>query len=130
MTAQFMFMCNNTRPKIQVEVVFLCTQVKNLPEQDHKKLTRTIRHLQNNINLPLLIGWEELDILTWSVDAEFSIHQKMCSNTGAALKMGKGAPLSLSLKKKINTNNYSEVELFGVDDTMNFVVWTKIFFNW
>ena len=48
----------------------------------------------------------------------------------AALSMGKGALLSLLLKQKINTKSSTEAELVGVDNTMNFVVWSKVFFDW
>ena len=54
----------------------------------------------------------------------------MRSHTGAALTMGKGAMLSLSTKQKINTKSSTEAELVGVDDAMNFVVWSKLFFDW
>ena len=54
----------------------------------------------------------------------------MRSHTGAALTMGKGALLSMSLKQEINTKSLTKTELVGVDDAMNFVVWTKLFFDW
>ena len=38
--------------------------------------------------------------------------------------------LSLSTKQKINTKSSTEAELVGVDDAMNFVVWSKLFFDW
>jgi len=113
-----------------VAVAFLCTRVKAPTEEDYKKLTRVIRYLRSIIHLPLLIGWDESGVLTWSVDAAFAVHEDMRSHTGAALTMGKGALLSMSLKQKINTKSSTEAELVGVDDAMNFVVWTKLFFEW
>ena len=68
--------------------------------------------------------------MTWSVDAAFAVHEDMRSHTGACLTMGKGAMLSLSTKQKINTRSSTEAELVGVDDAMNFVVWSKLFFDW
>ena len=36
----------------------------------------------------------------------------------------------MSTKQKINTKSSTEAELVGVDDAMNFVVWSKLFFDW
>ena len=63
------------------------------------------------------------------MDATFAVHEDMRSHTGAALTMGKGALLSMSLKQKINTKSSTEAELVGVDDAMNFVVWSKLFLD-
>ena len=71
---------------------------------------------------PVPVLSEGPGVLTWSVDAAFAVHEDMRSHTGAALTMGKGAMLSLSTKQKINTKSYTEAELVGVDDAMNFVV--------
>ena len=54
----------------------------------------------------------------------------MRSHIGAALTMGKGAMLSLSLKQKNNTKSLTEAELVGVDNAMNFVVRRKLFLDW
>ena len=35
----------------------------------------------------------------------------------------------MSVKQKINTKSSTEAELIGVDDVMNFVVWSKLFFD-
>lgn len=75
-------------------VAILCTQVRAPTEQDYKKLIRVIRYLQNTINLPLLIRWDETGVLTWSIDVAFMVHEVMQSHTGAALTIGKGALLS------------------------------------
>ena len=113
-TAQLLFACKQARPDIQVAVAFLCTRVKAPTKEDYKKLTWVIRYLQSTIHLPLLIGWDETGVLMWSVDAAFAVHKDMRSHTGAALTMGKGALLSMSLKQKINTKSSTEAELVGV----------------
>lgn len=43
--------------------------------------------------------------------------------------MGKGVLLLMSLKQNINTKSSSEAELVGVDNAMNFVVWSKLFLD-
>jgi len=34
------------------------------------------------------------------------------------------------MKQKINTKSSTEAELIGADDAMNFVIWTRLFFEW
>ena len=111
-------------------MAFLCTQVSDPSQQDYNKLTTVIKYIRETIHLPLLIGWDESGVLTWSVDASFAVHQDMRSHTGAALTMGKGSLISMSVKQKINTKSSTKAELVGVDDAMNFVVWSKLFFDW
>ena len=64
------------------------------------------------------------------MDATFAVHEDMRSHTGAALTMGRGVLLLMSLKQKINTKISTEAELMGVDNAMNFVVWSKLFLDW
>ena len=130
MIAHLLFACKQARPDIQVAVAFLCTRVKAPTKEDYNKLTRVIRYLLSTIHLPLLIGWDETGVLTWSVFVAFAVHKDMWSHTGAALTMGKGLLLSMSVKQKINTKSSTKAKLVGVDDAMNFVVWSKLFFDW
>jgi hypothetical protein len=76
--------------------------------------------------MPLVLGWDASGVLTWSVDASFTIHNDMRSHTGAVLSLGQGALMSMSSKQKINTKSSTKAELVGVDDAMNFVVWIQL----
>ena len=91
------------------------------------KLTRVIRYLCNTVHLPLVIGWDESGTLFWSIDASFVVHNDMRSYTGAMLAFGRGAVFSLSNKQKVNLTSSTVVEIICVNDTMNFVMWVKIF---
>ena len=64
------------------------------------------------------------------MDASFAVHNDYKSQTGAVLTLGKGALLSMSMKQKLNTKSSTEAELVGCDDSMNMVVWTKLFMGW
>ena len=90
MVARLLFVAKRARSDIQVAVAFLCTRVSSPTQQDYNKLTTVIKYIRGTIHLPLLIGWDESGVLTWSVDASFAVHQDMRSHTGAALSMGKG----------------------------------------
>ena len=111
-------------------VSYLCTRVKEPTKSDYEKLKRTIRYMRSTIHLPLVLGWDESGIITWSaVDAAFAVHNDMRSHTGACTSLGKGSVMSWSMKQKITTKSSTEAELVGVDDASKFIVWTKRFFE-
>jgi hypothetical protein len=62
---------------LQVAVAYLCTRVKCLNQSDYRKLTRVIKYLQLTIFIPLVLGWDGMGHLTWSVDASFAVHKDM-----------------------------------------------------
>jgi len=66
-------------------------------------------------------------MIKWWIDASFAVHPDMRSHTGATMSLGKGSPISLSQKQKINTKSSTEAELVGVDDAMPLVIWTRNF---
>ena len=51
----------------------------------------------------------------------------MRSHTGATMSMGKGCPISISSKQKINTRSSTEAEIVGVNDAMYLVLWVRHF---
>ena len=129
MVARLLFAAKRARPDIQVAVAYLCTRVKYPNEADYDKLRRVIKYIRRTIHLPLLLGWDESGSITWSVDASFACHNDYRSHTGALATLGKGSIISLSMKQKVNTKSSTESELVGVDDSLNFLVWTKLFFE-
>jgi hypothetical protein len=46
----------------------------------------------------------------------------MQSLTGASMSLGRGSPISLSRKQKINTKSSTEVEVVGIDNVMLLVI--------
>ncbi len=63
----------------------------------------------------------------WYVDALFVVHPNMCRHTGVGMTMGKGFPISLSTKQKLNTKNLTESELVGVGNMMPIILWICYF---
>jgi hypothetical protein len=52
----------------------------------------------------------------WYVDASFAVHPSMHRHSGGGLTLGRGFPISVSTKQKLNTRSSTESELVGVDD--------------
>ncbi len=63
----------------------------------------------------------------WYIDALFAVHPNMCRHTGGGLTMGRGFPISVSTKQKLNARSSTESELVGVDDMMPIICWTHYF---
>lgn len=130
MTAQLLFISKRACPDIQVVIVFFCTRVKRPNMKDYRRLNWVIKYLRGIIHLPLLVGWDETGVVTWNVNAVFTVHKDMGIHIDSLLTMGSGLVISLSLKQNINIKSPTEVEVVGVDDVINFVVWTKMYFDW
>ncbi len=43
------------------------------------------------------------------------------------MTMGRGVPISVSTKQKLNAKSLTESELFGVEDMMTIILWTHYF---
>ena len=70
-----------------------------------------------------------IERLDWFVDAEFAVHPDMKGHTGMAMKFrgGTGAPLTTSVKQKLNTSSSTTCELVAVDQVLPLVLWTPLF---
>ena len=68
-----------------------------------------------------------MQVINWWVDASFAVHPDYKSHTGVTMSMGKGSPISLSCKQKINTRSSTEAELVGVNDAMGLILWVRNF---
>ena len=68
-----------------------------------------------------------MSTIKWWVDASFAVHGDMKSHTGATMTLGKGCPISISKKQKINTTSSTVAELVGVSDAMSMILWVRLF---
>ena len=72
---RLLFVSNRVRTNNkQVCVAFLCTRVKSPNNQDYKKIRRVISYLKETVHLPLVIGGNDSETLTWNIDASFAVH--------------------------------------------------------
>ncbi len=63
----------------------------------------------------------------WYFDAAFAFHPNMGRHTGGGLTMGRGFPIAMSTKQKLNTKSLTESELVGVNDMIPIIFWTCYF---
>ncbi len=60
-------------------------------------------------------------------NASFAMHPKMHGHIGGGLTMGRGFPISVSTKQKLNTKSLTDSELVDIDDMMPIILWTCYF---
>ena len=94
---------------------------------DYKKLERVMKYKQGTIGLPLIFSIDKSGNIKWYVDATFAVHKDMRSHTGSFMTMGTGGDYVQSIKQKLNTNSSTEADLFGLDDVLTQVIWTRYF---
>jgi hypothetical protein len=58
----------------------------------------------------------------WYIHAAFVVHPSMCRHTGGGLTMGRGFPIAVSTKQKLNTKSLTKSELVGVNDMMSIIL--------
>jgi hypothetical protein len=86
-----------------------------------------MEYLRGDRDRPLVLGADNDGLLMWYVDALFAVHPNMHGHTGGGLTLGRGFPISVSTKQKLNTRSSTESELVGVDDMMPIICWTRYF---
>ncbi len=125
--AKGLFACKRARPDIHPAIAVLCTRVNSPTESDWGNLLHMMRFLNRTKEDKLILRADNLHILKWYVDASFAVHPDFRSHTGAGLTLGKGFPITMSRKQKLNTRSSTESELVGADDASQLILWTKLF---
>ena len=122
-----LFLSKRARPDIQPTIAFLCTRVKEPNEGDWRKLVRLMKYLYTSRDLTLKLSADDLRVIKWYVDAAFAVHADFKSHTGGVMTLGRGAPMSLSRKQKLNTTSSTAAELVADDDLSVYILWTMWF---
>jgi hypothetical protein len=86
-----------------------------------------MEYLRGDHDQTLVLGADNNGLLMWYVDALFAVHPKMCGHTGGGLTMGRGFPISVLAKQKLNTRSSTESVLVGANDMMPIICWTCYF---
>ena len=125
--AKLLYVTKRARIDLQLVIAFLCTRVSKSTEEDWEKLQRLLKYVHGTIDLPRIIGAEDLGILQTWVDASYATHSDMRSHTGGVISLGHGVINSKSNKQKINIKSSTEAELVGASNYISHTLWTSWF---
>ena len=127
LVAKTLFATKRARPDTGTSISFLTTRVREPDEDDWSKLTHLMKYMRGTKDMPLVLSADGSGILKWWVDGSFAVHPNMRGHTGGGLSMGRGFPIAISSKQKLNTRSSTESELVAVDDCMPAIMWTRYF---
>jgi hypothetical protein len=127
LVAKTLYVSKRARLDISTAIAFLTTRVRAPDIDDWRKLSHLMEYLRVDRLCPLTMSADGSGVLMWYVNASFAIHPNMHSHTGGGLTMGRGFPIVISTKQKLNTRSSTESEIVGVDDMMPIVVWSWYF---
>ncbi len=108
-------------------IAFLTTRVRELDEDEWRKLCHLIVYLKSTYELPLVLGARNTGVLHWYVDASFAVHPNMQGHSGGVLTLGTGSPVVTPTKQKLNTRSSTISEVVVVDDEIPQILWTWLF---
>ena len=120
------FLCKRARPDVEPAVSFLSTRTTKSDETDWGKLVRTLGFLKGTRDEILTLEADDIQILTWCVDAVFAVHPDMKSHTGMVFTLEKGEIISSSTQK-VNARSSTESELVASDNKLGKIISTKFF---
>ena len=95
------FLVKRARPNLEPGIGFLSERVRNLTLQDKNKLEKILGHLLFTKDDILILEADSTRILYWCIDASFTVHPDMKSDTGSIFTLGKGSMSSISAKNLI-----------------------------
>jgi len=127
--ANTLYVTKRARPDTCLAIAFLTTRVRAPDTDDWDKLCHLMEYLRGDHDQPLILilGADNDGLLMWYVDASFAVHPNMPGHTGGGLTLGRGFPISVSTKQKLNAIRSTESELVGVNDMMPIICWTCYF---
>ena len=86
-----------------------------------------MKYLNKTGYIPLTLEVDNIQVIKWSIDASYGTHPDFKSHAGGSMTMGKGTPVSISKKQKINSRSSTEAEVVGIDNAFGLIAWTRNF---
>ena len=125
-TAQLVFLCTRAQQDVRMAVLFLFTRCKTPDEDNWGKLKRALKYLYGTWHMKLCLTVDNLQTLTWWVDASYAVHWDSRIHSGMVMSIGLGAAMSGSWQEKLNTGSLTEAELEGLNDALRYHVGTEL----
>jgi hypothetical protein len=114
---------------ILLPVSFLCTTVREPTEDDLRKLKRVHRYLAGTADLPLRLSICYDYLFTAYVDASYTVHEDMKSQSGMVYTAGGGTFLAKSTKQSVVSKSSTEAEVIAASDGCNDLLSLMEFIN-
>ena len=70
---------------------------------------------------------DNLNTLSWWVDASYGVHMDMKGHTRMMMTLGRGAVMSFSSGQNLNVRSSTECELVGINDSISKMMWGTYF---
>ena len=88
---------------------------------------RLIRYTRVNLHMPLILRYDSLSVITWSVYAPFATHLYYKGKTGAMILMVLGPIMKISQKQIINGRISTKAKMVGSDNALPQCLWSIYF---
>jgi hypothetical protein len=125
--AKALYNTKRARLDISLAIAFLTTHLRSPNIEDWENLCHLMKYIRGDRDRPLILGADNERMLMWYVNALFAVHPNMHGHTCGGMTMGRGFPISVSTKQKLNTKSSTESELVGIDNMMSVILWTCYF---
>ena len=82
---------SRSRKDINMDISFLCIQVRIPDEYDCRKIMSVLRYIRVTLNLLLILRADRLSVIKWWVYASFAVNPDCKEYTGAVMSIGQGS---------------------------------------
>ena len=89
-----------------------------------KETNQTDKIFERKKEMVLTLLADNTNTIKGYVNAAFEAHTYFKIHNGKTMKMGQGAVISISKRKKLNTRSSTESELLTTDDAIMMILWT------
>ena len=120
--AKMLFATKRARPETGTAISYLTTRVRETYQSDWLKMVHLSKYFRGTKDLPLIPSIDNSGMLKWYIVGSYVEHPNIRGHTGGGLEMGRGFPILVSIKQKINTRSSTKSEIFGVDQLMPLVL--------
>ena len=128
MVASLLFVAKRAQPNIQVAIAFLYTWISQPTQQDYIKLATVIKYIQETMytfTFAHRMGW--IGVFDLKCQCSLCRASRHKESYRSCIDYGEGSAIIIVCEIKINTKSLTEAQLVGVNNTMNFMVWSKFF---
>ena len=110
---------------IELAIFFMCTRVSKSTHEDWEKLRKLLSYLQYTIDMPRIIGANDVDVLQTWVDVPYAIHYDLRGDIGGIISLGHGIVHDKFSQQKLNTKSSTGTEAVEASDYSRYTLYIK-----